>query len=97
MDNERLGSRRKRGMIAVAFDAIWVTGTYIAQTAWLASLKFDRSVTGPGIGLSDSSYKGAVIIYVTIRLLPEYHNLADGGNDESTEEAGAYRRYLCGR
>jgi hypothetical protein len=49
LDNEKLGSRSRRGMIAVAFDAIFVTGTYIAQTIWLASWKFDRSVPGPAI------------------------------------------------
>ena len=64
LDNPRLGSRRQRGMIVVVIDAIFITGTYIAQTVWLASRKFDRNVPGPAIDWTDSSYPGAVIIYL---------------------------------
>jgi hypothetical protein len=64
LDNERLGSRKRRGLIAVSFDAIWITGTYIAQTVWLASWKFDRAAAGPNIDWKDDSYPGALIIYL---------------------------------
>ena len=64
LDNPTLGSRRQRGMIVVVIDAIFITGTYIAQTIWLASWKFDRNIPGPAIDWTDSSYPGAVIIYL---------------------------------
>jgi hypothetical protein len=48
----------------IAFDAIWVTGTYVAQTIWLSSWKFDREIPGPAIDWTDPSYPGAVIIYL---------------------------------
>jgi hypothetical protein len=64
LDNEKLGSRRRRGMIVVVVDTIFITGTYIAQTIWLASWKFDRNIAGPSIDWTDSSYPGAVIIYL---------------------------------
>lgn len=64
LDNEKLGSRKKRALIGITFDAVWITGTYIAQTAWLASWKFDRSVPGPMIDCTDSAYAGAVVIYM---------------------------------
>ena len=64
LDNERLGTRRRRAFIGITFDAIWITGTYCAQTAWLASWKFDRSIPGPMIDCTDSAYAGAVVIYI---------------------------------
>jgi hypothetical protein len=64
LDNERLGSRKRRGLIAVLFDTIWITGTYIAQTIWLSSWKFDKTVAGPNIDYTDNSYPGALIIYL---------------------------------
>ncbi|PMD47138.1 hypothetical protein L207DRAFT_478082 [Hyaloscypha variabilis F] len=64
LDNPKLGSRRQRGMIVVVIDAVFITGTYIAQTIWLASWKFDRNIPGPAIDWTDSSYPGAVIIYL---------------------------------
>lgn len=64
LDHEKLGSRRRRGLWAIAFDAIWVTGTYIAQTIWLSSWNFDRKIPGPAIDWTDSAYPGAVIIYL---------------------------------
>jgi hypothetical protein len=64
LDSEKLGSQRQRGMIVVVIDAIFITGTYIAQTIWLASWKFDRSIAGPSIDWTNPSYLGAVIIYL---------------------------------
>ncbi|KAK5114037.1 hypothetical protein LTR85_010343 [Meristemomyces frigidus] len=64
LDNEKLGSRKKRALIGITFDAVWITGAYIAQTAWLASWKFDRSIAGPMIDCTDSAYAGAVVIYM---------------------------------
>jgi hypothetical protein len=64
LDNEKLGSRKKRALIGITFDAVWITGTYIAQTAWLASWKFDRSAPGPEIDYTDPAYAGAVVIYI---------------------------------
>lgn len=64
LDNEKLGSRSRRGLIVVAFDAIWVTGTYIAQTIWLDSWEFDRSAPGPAIDWKDPSYPVALVIYL---------------------------------
>ncbi|EXJ88510.1 hypothetical protein A1O1_05440 [Capronia coronata CBS 617.96] len=64
LDSERIGSRKKRALIGVTFDAVWITGTYIAQTAWLASWKFDRSVPGPMIDCTDDAYAGAIVIYM---------------------------------
>jgi hypothetical protein len=64
LDSERIGSRRKRALIAITFDAVWITSAYIAQTAWLASWKFDRSISGPEIDCTNSSYAGAVVIYM---------------------------------
>ena len=64
LDNPKLGSRRQRGMIVVVIDAIFITGTYIAQTIWHASWNFDRSIPGPAIDWTDSAYPGAVIIYL---------------------------------
>lgn len=64
LSNEKFGSRRKRALIAITFDAVWITGAYVAQTAWLASWKFNRSVPGPSIDCSDQSYIGAVVIYM---------------------------------
>jgi hypothetical protein len=64
LDSKKLGSRKTRGLTAVTFVAVWVTGTYIAQTIWLSSWNFDRSIAGPAIDWTDSSYPGAVIIYL---------------------------------
>ena len=64
LDNQKIGSRRKRLLIAIAADAVWITGAYIAQTAWLASWKFDRSIPGPMIDCTDPAYAGAVVIYM---------------------------------
>ncbi|KXL49290.1 hypothetical protein M433DRAFT_132666 [Acidomyces richmondensis BFW] len=64
LDNENLGSRKKRALIGITFDAVWIVGAYIAQTVWLASWKFDRSVPGPMIDCTDSAYAGAVVIYM---------------------------------
>ncbi|KAL1901094.1 hypothetical protein Sste5346_002161 [Sporothrix stenoceras] len=64
LDTERLGSRQRRAFYGITFDAIWITGAYIAQTAWLASWKFDRSVSGPSIDCTDKAYAGAVVIYM---------------------------------
>jgi hypothetical protein len=64
LDHERFGTRRRRGLFAITFDAIWVTGTYIAQTIWLSNWRFDRNIPGPAIDWTDSSYPGAVIIYL---------------------------------
>ncbi|RFU31056.1 hypothetical protein B7463_g5272, partial [Scytalidium lignicola] len=64
LDNEKFGRRKTRAFIGIAIDAIWITGAYIAQTVWLASWKFDRSVEGPSIDVSDAAYPGAIIIYL---------------------------------
>jgi hypothetical protein len=62
LDNERFGRRRTRALIAITIDTVWITGVYIAQTIWLHSWNFDRSVPGPSIDLHDAAYPGAVII-----------------------------------
>ncbi|KAK0255925.1 hypothetical protein LTS09_009227 [Friedmanniomyces endolithicus] len=64
LDNERLGSRKRRAFIGITFDACWIVSTYIAQTAWLAAWKFDRSVPGPMIDCTDPAYAGAIVIYM---------------------------------
>ncbi|RSL49569.1 hypothetical protein CEP51_015471 [Fusarium floridanum] len=64
LDNERLGSRRRRGLLAISFDAILITGTYIALTIWLDSWGFERSQPGPNIDINDAAWPGAVVIYV---------------------------------
>lgn len=64
LDSGKLGSRRKRALVGITFVAVWLTATYIAQTAWLASWKFDRSVAGPSIDCTDAAYAGAVVIYM---------------------------------
>ncbi len=64
LDNERLGSRKRRAFIGITFDACWIISTYIAQTAWLASWRFDRSVPGPMIDCTDPAYAGAIVIYM---------------------------------
>lgn len=64
LDSEGLGSRKKRALMGVTFDAVWITGTYIAQTAWLSSWNFDRSVPGPMIDCTEHAYIGAVVIYM---------------------------------
>lgn len=64
LDNEKLGTRRKRAFIGITFDAVWITGTYCAQTAWLASWQFDRSIPGPDIDCTDRAYAGAIVIYM---------------------------------
>lgn len=64
LDSERIGGRRKRGLVALSLLTVWMMGTYIAQTIWLHSWNFKRNVPGPQIDWSDSSYPGAVIIYM---------------------------------
>lgn len=64
LDNEKFGKRKTRACITIAIDAVWITGAYTAQTAWLASWKFDRSIPGPSIDVSDAAYPGAIIIYL---------------------------------
>jgi MFS family permease len=64
LDRQSLGTRRKRLLIAITFVAVWLTGTYIAQTAWLAAWKFDLSVPGPQIDCTDPAYAGAVVVYL---------------------------------
>lgn len=64
LDTERLGSRKRRAFYGITFDAVWITGSYIAQTIWLSSWKFDRSVPGPEIDCTDPAYVGAVVIYM---------------------------------
>jgi hypothetical protein len=64
LDNPALGSRRRRAFIGIATVATWVLGAYIAQTIWLDSWKFDRSIPGPSIDIHDDAYPGALIIYL---------------------------------
>jgi Major Facilitator Superfamily len=64
LDTNRIKSRKTRAFLGITFDAIWITGAYIAQTIWLSSWKFNRSVAGPSIDCTDSSYAGAVVIYM---------------------------------
>ncbi|KIW25919.1 uncharacterized protein PV07_09053 [Cladophialophora immunda] len=64
LDNQRFGARRRRLMIATAFVGTWFTGTYIAQTAWLAAWDFDLTVPGPDIDIHDKAYAGAIVIYL---------------------------------
>jgi MFS family permease len=64
MDNQRFGSRKKRVIIAITYNTLLVTGSYIAQTAWLRAWKFDISLPGPEIDFTDQAYRGAVVIYL---------------------------------
>lgn len=64
LSSEKTGSRKRRAIIAITCNAVWITGTYIAQTIWLASWDFDRSIEGPMIDASDKSYAGACVIYM---------------------------------
>ncbi|KAK4892204.1 hypothetical protein LTR27_009213 [Elasticomyces elasticus] len=64
LDNEKLGTRKRRACLGITFVAVWILGAYVAQTAWLASWKFDRSVPGPMIDCTDPAYAGAVVIYM---------------------------------
>lgn len=64
LDNEKFGKRKRRAFIAITIDAVWITSTYIAQTIWLHSWKFDRSIPGPSIDVHDSAYPGAIFIYL---------------------------------
>lgn len=64
LDSERFGSRKRRAFIGISIDAIWITGTYIAQTIWLSKWKFNRAIGGPEIDVHDAAYGGAVIIYM---------------------------------
>jgi hypothetical protein len=64
LDNERLGTRKRRAFIAITVDAVWITGVYIAQTIWLHSWNFDRAVPGPSIDVANSAYAGGFIIYM---------------------------------
>lgn len=63
LDNKNL-RRKTKAFIAVTIIMVWVVGSYIAQTIWLASWKFDRHVPGPSIDYKDAAYPGAVIIYL---------------------------------
>ena len=63
LDNKQL-RRKTRAFIAVTIIMIWVTGSYITQTVWLASWKFDRHVPGPSIDIKDAAYPGALMIYL---------------------------------
>ena len=64
LDYKRLGGRRKRMFLGITFVMVWVTGAYIAQTIWLHSWKFNRSIPGPNINYNQPSYGGAVVIYM---------------------------------
>ncbi|OAA55294.1 Major facilitator superfamily domain, general substrate transporter [Niveomyces insectorum RCEF 264] len=64
LDSARFGNRKRRAYLGITFDAVWITGAYIAQTIWLSSWKFDRSVPGPSIDCTDPAYAGAVVIYM---------------------------------
>lgn len=64
LDSTKFGSRKKRGLVAIALCSTIIIGTYIAQIIWLSSWKFDRSIDGPGIDWKDPAYKGAVVIYM---------------------------------
>lgn len=64
LDNEKLGTRKKCLIMAITFVAVWMTGNYIAPTAWLAAWDFDLSVRGPAIDCTDAAYAGAVTIYL---------------------------------
>jgi hypothetical protein len=64
LDNKKLGSRRRRGMIVATLMAIWVGGANIAEVVWVAKWKLDRSTTGPQIDWSDHAYCGAVSIHL---------------------------------
>jgi MFS family permease len=64
LDSERLGNRRRRLMCGISFLAVWLTGTYIAQTIWLASWKFNRKIPGPAIDVTSDAYPGAIVIYL---------------------------------
>lgn len=63
-DNEKFGSRKRRALVGIAFVSVWITAAYVAQTTWLASWKFDRSVPGPMIDCTDAAYAGAIVIYM---------------------------------
>ena len=64
LDNEKFGRRKTRAFIGITIDAVWITSTYIAQTIWLHSWKFDRSIPGPSIDVHDDAYPGAIFIYL---------------------------------
>lgn len=64
LDNERLGSRKRRGLIAIALAAVWCTGSYIALIVWLHSWDFNRAIKGPDIDWTDAAYPGAVVVYL---------------------------------
>ncbi|KAJ6445379.1 Glycerol 2-dehydrogenase (NADP(+)) [Purpureocillium lavendulum] len=64
LDTPKIKSRKKRAMLGIGFDAVWISAAYIAQTVWLSSWKFDRSVPGPSIDCTDPAYPGAIVIYM---------------------------------
>ncbi|ETS75937.1 hypothetical protein PFICI_12881 [Pestalotiopsis fici W106-1] len=64
LDNNRLGSRRRRGLLAIGFNSTLILGTYVALTIWLHSWNFNRNIEGPMIDLKDAAYPGAVVIYI---------------------------------
>ncbi|UNI18402.1 hypothetical protein JDV02_004673 [Purpureocillium takamizusanense] len=41
LDSSRIKSRKKRTLLGITFEAIWITAAYIAQSIWLASWSFD--------------------------------------------------------
>lgn len=56
--------RLRTGTFSCWLTRMNIAGTYIAQTVWLSSWKFDRSIEGPMIDCTDSAYPGAVVIYM---------------------------------
>lgn len=64
LDSPKIKSRKKRAILGITFDAVWITAAYIAQTIWLASWKFDRKIAGPSIDCTDPAYAGAIVIYM---------------------------------
>ncbi|KIW63312.1 hypothetical protein, variant [Phialophora macrospora] len=64
LDNEKFGSRKRRGFIAITFNAVYITGAYIALIVWLKSWNFQWTVPGPSIDCTDDAYPGAVVVYL---------------------------------
>ena len=64
LDSPILGPRRRRAFIGIFIVAVWVMGAYVAQTIWLSSWNFDRSIPGPSIDIHDDAYPGALTIYL---------------------------------
>lgn len=64
LDMKRLGGRKRRAMYGITLCAVWIITANIAQTIWLASWNFDRSLPGPMIDYTDSSYAAAIAVYL---------------------------------